>query len=173
MFGFIIKIFLASLTFVCFSSFVSNENTEEYLEFYLDLNKWKLAFKNSNEWASVAEFILKDESLNNWSEMITVQKFPTLLGPLDQYYEGFMNNLKNSLGNDQVFSKLINSTDESLFFEWWVSEKNDFAQHELFRLVQTANVTWVLRYTTKKISQVEKTRNYWEGILKDAKICLE
>lgn len=163
-----ILILLLVLTF-CTNFIQSGEENdcEEYLEFSLDIGKWKLAFKNSNTQASIVEFTLKDENVGNWSELVTVQKFPPLDSSVEQYYHEFIKNLE-TVSPGQVYSRVINKKEDTILFEWWISEKSPLAQHEWFKLIQAPSSTMILRYTTKKLEQVEKVRNRWEEILDSA-----
>lgn len=166
-----LKIFVLLFIFIiCPNDIHGNDENdcEEHLEFYLDVSKWKQAFKNSNEQASIVEFTLKNEKVENWSELVTVQKFPPLGSTVEQYYQEFIRDLENTVSPDQVYSRVIKKNDNTVLFEWWISEKSPFAQHEWFKLIQTPHSTMILRYTTKKLDQVEKVRSTWEKILDSA-----
>lgn len=165
-----LKIFLLLLVFILWTDFIQSSeenNDEEYLVFSLDTSQWKQAFKNSNEQASIVEFTLKDENVDNWSELVTVQKFPPIASSVEQYYLEFLRSLKKAVSPAQVYSRVINKKNNSLLFEWWISDGSQ-AQHEWFKLIETPHSTMILRYTTKKLDQVEKVRSKWEKILDDS-----
>lgn len=150
-----------------FLSVILNPNliqAEEYLLFDLDLHLWKLAFKNSNPQASLVEFILKEESLQNWTEMVTVQKIPASLNTVGQIYSDFM---KGLLSIGPIQSRVISLKEGALLFEWWILD-SPFAQHEWFKIIKTPRSIMTLRYTTKKMDQVEQVRSVWEEILEDS-----
>lgn len=156
---------LLSLFFFCMNLAHTNEITDcnEHIEFYLNLNKWKQAFKNSNEFAAIVEFTLQEENVNNWTELVTVQQLPPIEGTMDQYHHIFMDNLKKTISPSQAYSHIIKKSKNTLLFEWWIPH-GIFAQHEWFKLIKSPCSIWILRYTTKKMDQVEKERDTWKNI---------
>ena len=171
-----LKSFLFLFVILLSTNFIQcgeTSNCIEHLDFYLDVAKWKQAFKNSNEQASIVEFTLKNENVNNWTELVTVQKFPPFESSVDQYYLLFVETLKKSVSPDPAYSRIINKKENSLLFEWWIPENSSFAQHEWFKLIKTPSSILILRYTTKKLEQVEKVRKNWEKILDSATSCAD
>lgn len=144
------------------------ESCEE-LVFTWDIGKWKQAYKNSNDQAAIVEFTLKGENLKSWSELVTIQKFQPINSTVGEYYLIFMDTLKHTVKPDAVYSRIINENQNSLFFEWWIPS-GAFAQHEWFKIMQTPSTTMILRYTTKKLDQVDKVRKVWEMIIDSATI---
>lgn len=142
---------------------------EERLQFTFDDRQWEKGFEKQTSEASIIEFTLKGEDVNHWTELVTVQQFPKIAFTVEEYYKTFMQDLKASVQPAQVQSKIISQTPDSIFFEWWISGQTPHAQHEWFRLFKTPQSTLVLRYTTKKLNDVEKVRGTWEKILQDAK----
>lgn len=168
------KNFTLLAIFLCAHFASANEvvDCHEHLEFFLDLRDWKQAYKNSNDFGAIVEFTLKNETVHNWSELVTVQKLPPIEGTVDQYYRIFMDNLKSTVSPNQAYSRIIKKGDDYLFFEWWISH-GIFAQHEWFKLIKSPCFTWILRYTTKNLDQVEKIRDQWEKIVDSAEVVFQ
>jgi hypothetical protein len=163
-----IFLLIALLNFDRLYSTEEDVECEESLQFSFDNRPWKRAFENSNSQASIVEFTLKTENVDNWTELVTVQKLVPISATVENYYLEFMHNLRKAVNPEKVYSRLINKNDTSGLFEWWIDGKGPNAQHEWFKLIKTPNATLILRYTTKKLDDVEKVRGPWEKILNAA-----
>lgn len=139
---------------------------EQQLKFSFDDRTWEKGFEQNEKDSSIIEYTLKGETVNDWTELVSVQKLIPISSK-DLYYNIFIQKLKESVSPEKVESKIISKNDDSMVFEWWI-DKGPEAQHEWFKLIQTPDSTLVLRYTTKKLDQIDKIRDTWEKILKDA-----
>lgn len=137
-----------------------------------DGREWVLGYQNQEDQGIINEFVLKGESVENWSELMTVQSFwgdrykdvtPAI------FYDKFVKLLKNQVPGVQV--KLIEQDPNSVIFEWWM-QGND-PQHEWVRVLKDTNGYYVLHYATKKLDQVSKQGPIWTKLLKEARVVPE
>lgn len=142
---------------------------EKQLQFSFDDRVWEKGFENASDGEMIIEYTLKGETVHDWTELVTVQKFPaTPMTPL-QFYKNFIASFQ-AAGNKEGFnSKIIEKGRSGIFFEWTIA-KGPSAEHEWLRLLKTPQATWVLKYTTKKLNEVDKVRPIWEKILNEAKL---
>jgi hypothetical protein len=152
-----------------FSCVLQANECQESLIFSYDDKKWNLGFEDSDEDSSLIEFVPQGETVNDWTEMVSVQRLQKIDNVQD-YYKIFMEQLRLAVNPQKVDSKILSSSKDSLLFEWWIGPDNQEAQHEWFRLIVTPNSTLILRYTTKKLDEVEKVGPIWSKILQDATI---
>lgn len=143
---------------------------DELLKFNFDDREWVEGFNETNSDGSIIEFTLKGETVDNWSELISVQRFLNVQASVDEYYKLFIAELEKAVKPDEVHTHIISKDKNSMFFEWWVDKESDSAQHEWFRLFKTPDSILVLRYTTKQLGEVDTVRPIWEKILKNAKV---
>lgn len=162
------KIFLRILFVLCITSaLIAAQEWQENISFSFDERDWEIGFQNSTDQSSIIEFRLKEETIENFSELVTVQVLPCHL-TMTQYYKEMCQSLKNASQN-RFGSKIIKSEPDSMLFEWWI-DKGELAQHEWFRIIKKGNRAFILRYTTKKMDQIEKVRGVWEKKLQEAKL---
>lgn len=146
--------------------FLDAAECDQQLKFSFDDREWIKGFEQNEKGSSIVEYTLKGETVDNWNELVSVQKLIPI-SSLDLYHEVFIKKLGESVNPEKVESKIITKNDDSMLFEWWINKGAD-AQHEWFKLIQTPESTLVLRYTTKKLGDVDKIRPTWEKILNDA-----
>lgn len=89
---------------------------------------------------------------------------------MKDFYKYFTEGLRRDNPDYSSGSKIISSDENSIFFEWWLKGKGPKAQHEWYRMTQNSKDCFILRYTTKKLEQVEKIRSTWEKCLQEAHI---
>lgn len=143
---------------------------KDELSIPFDGRDWKKDFEQSAQEAAIVEYTLKDESVQNWSELVTIQKFSPLEVPVEEYYKEYMKLLKKSVHPSVVDSKVLNKNESTIFFKWWIDEKGPNNQHEWFKFFKTPQASYVLRYTTKKFADDPNKGAAWQKILEDAAV---
>ncbi|KAF3361794.1 Uncharacterized protein PHSC3_001649 [Chlamydiales bacterium STE3] len=162
--------FLLVITFSSSSLHSTSNTCEELLHFVFDDRQWKKSFEESNEESSIIEFTLENESIKNWSELVSVQRFTNIHVSLNEYYKILVAKLKELSYPYEAHMQIINRAPDSLLAEWWIDKGSPLAQHEWLRMFKTPSSIMLLRYTTKQLNEVEKVRRTWEKILNDASI---
>jgi len=164
----IIFILAPLLLSVEFSQLNAKETVKQ-IQFSFDDRDWEKSFENINDGKMIMVYTLKGETVNDWTELVTVQKIPAMpITPL-QFYKNFIKNDQAKENAEWLTSKIIQKGRKDIFFEWAIS-KGPLAEHEWLRLFKTPKETWLLKYTTKKLADVEKVRPTWEKIMHEAKI---
>lgn len=135
-----------------------------------DGRTWKLGYNAKNDQMTLIEYVVETESLENWSELVSVMAtWPSEL-TLEQYFEAFIANLKKIIPGSTIHSHIIDRGSNTLLAEWWLNDSSPNSQHEWIQLLKDQSTIYTLRYTTKNLSTVEAKRPIWEKILKEAKI---
>lgn len=163
--------FLFFLFASCFAA--ETKDCVELLKFTFDDRDWVPGFDQSTPEGAIIEYTLKGETVDNWSELVTVQRFVNVKANVNEYYSLFIKELQKSVKPAEVHTRVISRDAEGIFFEWWIDKGEPTAQHEWFRLFKTPESLLILRYTTKQLDDLEKTRETWEKILKRATISEE
>lgn len=65
---------------------------------------------------------------------------------------------------------VLDKSDDSLTYEWSLSDGDKEAVHGWTRIFSTPDQTILLTYQTEKIDEVEKAKPIWLKVLKDAKV---
>lgn len=157
-------LFLACV-FFCSAS-LEAELTPIKLNF--DGREWVLGFKNETDSTLMAEFILKGESIDKWSELVTIHGFT---GPAAKdvqpftYYQKFIQEITQHSNAQQ---KLLSQNSDSVLFEWWTEGAHP--EHEWVRVLKDPDGYYVLRYTTRKIDQVPEQGKVWAKLLSEAQL---
>ncbi len=167
--GKIMKSFCCKLLLILTVPLLAYTETEDLI-FELTDTRFHVDYTASNEHSSIYEMTIEGETVNNWSELVTIQKIPRINAPFEDFYKYFTVGLRRDNPDYSCGSRIISSNENSIFFEWWLEGKGPNAQHEWYRMIQNSKDCFILRYTTKKLGQVEKIRSTWEKCLQEAHI---
>ncbi|WP_338469442.1 hypothetical protein R4Z10_11465 [Niallia sp. XMNu-256] len=170
-------------TYLDESGYPLDENTEAYgsadykyrstiemLNFYLDERQWVENYYEEGEGTAIAEFMLAGETLDNWTELYTIQFFENSHSNvgIENYLRNFEQNIPSFVSGDYTF-QVIESTSTDAIYEYTVT--NDPVQpdmHEVARVFSYENHLFVLRYTKIGPPMREDYKNVWIQLLKDA-----
>ena len=167
------KFFELLIGCACALSFTAQAFADEAggVQFSLDKEgrKWKKGDAHKDDQVEIATYILEDESPSKWTEIVTVQAVKGLKMAPEKFFNLFLDQLKTLVPGKKVESKILKQSDNTLFAEWWIDDKSPEAQHEWVRIIQTPEALITIRYTTKKLDQVDAVRSKWEGFLNEVK----
>lgn len=167
------KILLLSIFFClsCTSCMVAETNFPT-IEYSLDQDgrKWKMGYNAKNDQISIVEYVLENESIENWSELVTTQSSVNIKISLEEFFDAFIKQLKESVPGSKVNARIISRGPNNLFGEWWIHDDSKDDQHEWFQLFKEGDTIAILRYTTKNLNNLEGKRKVWEHILGTAKL---
>lgn len=168
------KNFLLFATFFCLTccQYASSETHFPTIEYSLeqDGRKWKLGYNAKNDQISVVEYLLDNESVECWSELVTTQSVIGVKLSLEQFFDTFIAQLKESVPGSKINARLISRGPNNLFGEWWIHDDSKDDQHEWIQIFKEGDNIASLRYTTKNFSNLEARRKVWENILGSAKL---
>lgn len=134
-----------------------------------DGRKWKIINNNTQEQMSMTQYILENQDPENVTELFTITEMSDVSITPPDYFSQFITELQRRYSNAKVESKIISQKTDSLFGEWWVDGKSpDTTQHEWIRIIKKGNDIAVLRYSTNKADNLDKSRKAWESILNNA-----
>lgn len=137
-----------------------------------DGRDWHVDYRVNNQLVSTAEYVLQDEKIQNWSELVNIQRLhgqATTGLSLKQVVEGMMTTLKKSNPDRQY--RILEQDENSILFEWKTGgNKNSVAQHELVRLFYGPRDMHRLAYVKKCPELASTDRDTWLNILKSAKL---
>jgi len=107
-------------------------------------------------------FIPEGETLGSWTELFVVHHESQSRVPLEKYAHTFIDAL-NKKESGLINSKILQSDDSSLVFEWWMDADIPNAQHGLVKIYYTGEGLAFMRYTTK----AEAIKPIWYKIFSD------
>lgn len=141
------------------------------LEFTIDDREWKLDHYDEGGDQALAEFTLKDESVENWSELWSIHFFEN--GAVTIGVDPWIEHINKSL--DQVtqnmtFHRLDANEQEGIYEFIVVDDPIEDDQHEVARVFVHENHLYVVRYTILGPKMDKGTRDQWIERLKAVKV---
>lgn len=138
----------------------------EKLQLKFDERKWELGYNAQDETQGLREYVLKDETVNNWGELVTAQALFGLQAKVNAegYASSFILGLKK-VCPDLVWKALKKSPNDVLM-EWEIKScpgQND--QYEIDRIISGENAIYIIHYATKRVPISPETRDKWIRIM--------
>lgn len=131
----------------------------------IDERKWKLGHEASDEGKLTREYVLENEDPNNWTELFSIQQFTDVPVPPANFFKLFVEGLKQAVPQNKIESRVISESPNVLLGEWWIDDKSSNDQHEWIKIFKDKDDILIVRYTTKKMNDIEAVRKKWESIL--------
>lgn len=156
--------------------FVSPANAGEAAKPVFDGRQWELGWSQNKNAAGTGqlvfdEYVLKGETVENWSELVTIQFFPGLNQQTN--LDVFEGSLKNNIMNvcpAAVWDSFEQQKNER-YWQFTVTNcKGQPNQSELVRAVKTNEGIHLFHYAIKKAPMPEDVRKTWLSNLKSMKI---
>jgi hypothetical protein len=138
--------------------------------------KWQFAFADSSEdGAYVLEFTPKNESIENWNELIQIQYFPLtkeMKGKItaEIFADHFLKALKSHFPD--ATTQIIKKEPFSVLLEWKLPKKveNESQQDEIALIIVNSSGLFRAAYTKKVADLTQKEREMWTDIISRALI---
>lgn len=137
-----------------------------------DAARWRLGYRIINRLQSLTEYAPQDQSVQNWKELLSVQRLypPTKRSP-QQVMEGIRENLTKA--NPDIDFKALLDQEGDVVFHWrdkGDKSKNRPPQHEIVRLVSGERDIHRIAYS-RRIAQIppEEARA-WVKLLQNAEL---
>lgn len=131
----------------------------------VDGRTWKLGHEANEDGRLIREYVLENEDVNNWTELFSIQQFSNIPISPQEFFKLFVEGLKLAVPQNKVESRVVSESNDALLGEWWVQDKSPNDQHEWIRISKKGDEMVIVRYTTKKINEVDSIGKKWEGIL--------
>lgn len=158
---------LGIVLFVGLTLFLFNAYAAEKAAPVFDDRSWKLGWSQNKGGAVYEEYVLDGETVENWSELVTIQFFPGLnkqTNP-DIFEAGQKTNL-SSVCPSIIWEPLYQSDNERIW-KWSISGcSGQQDQSEIARLIKTDGGFHVWHYAIKKSSIPLEKEKVWLEKLK-------
>jgi hypothetical protein len=127
--------------------------------------EWQLGFTDSQN-GLFQEFVLAGETVDNWSELITVHRYsnPNRV-PVQAYAAQFKASLEQSVSGNLLF-EIIKEDAENLYYEFQLTDDPAHPdQYETARIQSEGGEIWFLHYAIKTGGIDEGEKVAWQKIL--------
>lgn len=143
---------------------------DEKLYFPLDGRQWNIGYQEKNDEEAVFEMILQDEEMNDWTELLTFQRYnhPTMTaqGFIDQLEESIKKNIKKP---QKLKFQILETDPVNLFESTIIFERSKYAnysiigydEYNLGRVLRGKSEIFYIRYSSKDKEQFEKDKEDW------------
>ncbi|MGD6900913.1 hypothetical protein [Bacillus infantis] len=144
---------------------VEAEEAAEKESFIANGKEWELGFTDSQN-GLFKEYVLAGETVDNWSELITVHRFsnPNEV-PVQAYAAQFKNSLEQSVSGDLHF-EVLKEDAHNLYYEFQLAKDPAHPdQYETARIQSGGGEIWFLHYAIKTGGIDEGEKEAWQYIL--------
>ena len=125
-----------------------------------DERKWKLGYQDAKQNQVIAEFVLENETVENWTELVTAQLFIGLRSE-PRYFAEYVKKKTKDTCPSTVW-KTISEQPEDILYEWSVSGCKDIPdQSEIARTHLGRDGLHVIHYAIKLGEMPEDKRQVW------------
>jgi hypothetical protein len=134
------------------------------VDFALDGRDWGLAESSKTN----QEFILKDQSLDEWTEKFSVDVFSSEGESPYAFYYKTIHDLEAKTGKN-IETKVLDSNSKQIIFEWKVDDGED-SQWSYYKMtVLDMNLASGMHYISKDQESDERVKDVWGEIMKKAR----
>jgi hypothetical protein len=146
----------------------------EKLNFTIDDRNWNLDYydEDTNNGMAIAEFVLENETVENWSELYTIHYYEG--GKLYMTPESFISNMDASIREEvtgQIDFQSYDVTAEEGFYEFYIHDDPiEPNQHEVARLFYAGDDMFLVRYTRIGEPMDDATKMKWVTSLKQVTV---
>ena len=145
------------------------EMREEDLQLYFDGRDWVADYETSNEQQSLVEYVLKGETVNNWSELVTAHTSFGLqqIATPEEVMENTRKQLQLALQmRPSLEWDVLRKGANDVMYEWSVTDDPQQGdQHEIARIISGKKAIYTIRYTTKNVPISPEKRQEWIDLL--------
>ena len=133
-----------------------------------DDRKWTAGLKSTGEHTRMTQYAPEGESVENWSELVTTEFFPGLIGDAASLEKGVTRTKKTYLERcPSLKFKELGPAGQDILYEWEVSGCKGFDdQTEFARVVLGKEGFRSIHYAVKKTGLPEAEKEKWRNLLK-------
>lgn len=141
------------------------EEASEKESFIANGKEWQLGFSDSQN-GLFQEFVLAGETVDNWSELITVHRYSNPKEvPVQAYAAQVKNSLEQSVSGDLHF-EVLKEDAHNLYYEFQLTgDPAHPDQYETARIQSEGGEIWFLHYAIKTGGMAEGEKEAWQNIL--------
>lgn len=134
------------------------------VDFSLDGREWDLAESSSTN----QEFVLKGESLDQWTEKFTIDVFTLVADSPFAFYYQMIHDIEDKTGKN-VETKVIDSGIDHIIFEWRIDDSGD-PQWSYYKMTKLdSKLASGMQYSSKFDENEGSSKNVWEEIMRKAR----
>lgn len=146
----------------------SSPESEEGLN--LDGRTWVLGHRQEKQDNFILEFVQEDETVEDWTELITVQGFAKRM-TAKQFAQGLEQSLRQNVAGELTW-RILDEKEEGnksgLVYEFIVqNDPQEDDQHEVGVIYADEEGVYVFHYVTKDSPMSEREKIKWIGILQN------
>lgn len=135
-----------------------------------DPDRWSEGYRTEDSEQTVIEYVLKGESVENWSKLVTSQTIFSKIDP-EWLYNYMIEDLKKDCPS--LKTSIITKSKKSILFEWHRAEcEGHPSQHELRKIVVYKNKTYAIALSRKNNTLSANSLERWIASFKSAEIKL-
>jgi len=136
--------------------------------------EWVLGFLEEKPGEfSITEFVPKGETVENWSELMTIQNFAKTRGSPEEFFEG-LKALREKRCPGSTTWNVINKDERSILYEWKAKPCAGFPeQHEISRIIDGKWNRFRIAYTAKVSEIPAETRDAFVQSMADATVVIK
>lgn len=143
----------------------------ERVKLIFDEREWETAYDVESADQGMAEFVVKGETADAWTELVTLQAFFGLqeTATPESYMNGMVASLKQACPSAKA--NLLRKGEKDIVFDWEIAAcPGQENQYEVNRVMTGAKALYVLHYATRKLPVSAETRDKWAGLLSAASL---
>lgn len=142
---------------------------KDSISFNFDKSRWRNGYAQRNSSSAILEFVTGNETVENWSELVTIQYLKGIQEKISP--EGFANMSKkheeSKMGQYVKFT-ILEISDNDALFEWQVEGYPGISdEHTITRVIKGKDHMILLHYAGRPHIN-EENRNIWIAQLKNA-----
>jgi len=145
---------------------------QENVMFPFDVKEWKIGDQAANPSQRVAKFVTRDEKIDNWTELVTMQTFKKEVAgsePLENFFKKGSDRLSTDCPSS-VWN-VIARGEGSILYEWQAQNCRGVAEeHEIGRFLDGKHNRFRIAYVKKVKALSPEERDKWIKLISAASI---
>lgn len=140
------------------------------VSFKFDQRNWKIGYQASNARESIVEYVLPGETVQTWTELITIQRFPGMSTKVTPAL--LFQRMKSSMQQRcrQAEWKIIRKSKNAVLYHWRTTGcANIKDQHEIAKLQRNRTGLYRFAYVSKKVPLSRDQFRLWRRLLGNAR----
>ena len=144
------------------------EEGEEQADLLFDHRNWVLDFIDEQDNAIMQEYVLDGETVDNWTELVTIQHFTNQPKTIAEFIDEFKKMLSQSVSANALEFKIIHESEDSIIYNFTIDgDPIQPNQTELGHIFKTKTGIGFIHFAEKKERMDVQKRKEWIELIKD------
>ncbi|MCA9405988.1 MAG: hypothetical protein KC684_05580 [Candidatus Omnitrophica bacterium] len=143
------------------------QSVDSKIRFTMDGENWKTGYEEYNDYMGISEYVLEDETVDDWTELITAMWID--VGPevtVKNFVDSFIKSLKEKYPS--LTSNIVEQGNIKIVFEW---QNHAFPyQHEIKKIEKKGSLILSTSYVKKTEQLEDNKRALWISIISTAQM---